>query len=98
MMFFKDDANARVRVCIPLVFMRILFALFLSLSLSLSLLRFSLVFLFEDYFLLLPLLPLLLLLLLLLLLEFTLSPNTCCNHQRTFLRNRSCCLTPAGRE
>ena len=91
MMIFKDDAIARVRVCIPLVFMRILFALFLSLSLSLSLLRFSLVFLFEDYFLLLPLL-------LLLLLEFTLSPNTCCNRQRTFLRNRSCCLTPAGRE
>jgi hypothetical protein len=47
MMIFKDDAIARVRVCIPLVFMRILFALFLSLSLSLSLLRFSLVFLFE---------------------------------------------------
>jgi hypothetical protein len=37
MMIFKDDAIARVRVCIPLVFMRILFALFLSLSLSLSL-------------------------------------------------------------
>ena len=47
MMIFKDDAIARVRVCIPLVFMRILFALFLSLSLSLSLFRF---YAFLSYF------------------------------------------------
>ncbi len=30
--------------------------------------------------------------------QFTLSPNTCCNRQRTFLHNRSCYLTPVGRE